>query len=83
MRKALIYRNNYMESLKEHFSNLDGYEILMKKLNSFSNPISFFNYLKKDDLLIDFPFMYDLASTQSYFNQYLLRLGIDIEFEEG
>lgn len=81
MKTAIIYRNNYLQTLKEHFSNLDGYDLLMKKLNSFSNPISFYKFTGKDEITIDFPFQYDLATSQNYFNQYLTRLGID--FEEG
>lgn len=77
MKRSIIFRNNYMTALKENFSNLDGYDELIKKLNSFSNPVSFYKFVSKDEIGIDFPFMYDLAISQSYFNQYLTRLGIN------
>lgn len=77
MKRSIIFRNNYMTALKENFSNLDGYDKLIKKLNSFSNPVSFYKFVSKDEIGIDFPFMYDLTTSQSYFDQYLARLEIN------
>lgn len=81
MKNAITYRNNYMEALRLHFSNLEGYDLVIKRLNRFTNPISFYKFTSQDELSIDFPFQYDLAVSQNYFNQYMARLGID--FEEG
>ena len=64
--RASVYRENYMEALKE-MSNYDNYELLIKKLNSIENPIKFYEYISQSDILKDlFLFYKDKATAQTY-----------------
>lgn len=49
MKKATIYRKNYLKEM-EKYSHFDNYEKLMKKLRSFTNPVSFFNFVSRNEL---------------------------------
>lgn len=49
MKKAIVYRENYLKEM-EKYSHFDNYEKLMKKLRSFTNPISFFNFVSQNEL---------------------------------
>ena len=49
MKKAIVFRENYLEEM-EKYSHFDNYEKLMKKLRSFTNPISFFNFVSQNEL---------------------------------
>ena len=49
MKKAIVFKENYLKEM-EKYSHFDNYEKLMKKLNSFSNPISFFNFVSQNEL---------------------------------
>lgn len=49
MKKAIVYRKNYLNEMKK-YSHFDNYEKLMKKLRSFTNPISFFNFVSQNEL---------------------------------
>ena len=78
MKRAIIYRNNYLNVLKK-YSGYDNYDLLMKKLNSFSNPISFYNFMSKDDIIVDLTYQSDEYMAQMQFNNFLYRLGIEFE----
>lgn len=52
MIKSIIFRENFMKAV-ETYSNLDGYNILMKKLNRTRNPINFYNLIKESDVFSD------------------------------
>ena len=49
MKKAIVFKENYLKEMQK-YSHFDNYEKLMKKLNSFSNPISFFNFVSQNEL---------------------------------
>lgn len=49
MKKAIVFRKNYLKEM-EKYSHFDNYEKLMKKLRSFTNPISFFNFVSQNEL---------------------------------
>ena len=49
MKKAIVFRENYLKEM-EKYSHFDNYEKLMKKLRSFTNPISFFNFVSQNEL---------------------------------
>lgn len=49
MKKAIAFRENYLKEM-EKYSHFDNYEKLMKKLRSFTNPISFFNFVSQNEL---------------------------------
>lgn len=52
MVKSVIYRENFMKAL-ESSSSLDGYDLLVKKLNSIKNPIKFYEYIQKSNVFSD------------------------------
>ena len=49
MKKAIVFRENYLREM-EKYSHFDNYEKLMKKLRSFTNPVSFFNFVSQNEL---------------------------------
>lgn len=52
MVQATIYRENFMKAI-EYSKNLEGYDLLMKKLRRIQNPINFFNFIQKSDSFSD------------------------------
>lgn len=52
MIKSIIFKENFMGAV-ESYSNLDGYDLLIKKLNRMKNPINFYNLIKKSDVFSD------------------------------
>lgn len=64
--RASIFRNNFMNALEE-MSTYQNYDLLIQKLESIENPIQFYNYVKKSDILSDlFLFYKDKATSQTY-----------------
>ena len=64
--RASIFRENFMDSLKE-MSSYKNYKLLRDKLNSIENPISFYNYVSQSNILSDlFLFYKDKATAQTY-----------------
>ena len=64
--RAGIFRENFMNSLKQ-MKTYKNYKLLIKKLESIENPIQFYNYVKKSDILSDlFLFYKDKATAQTY-----------------
>ena len=80
MKKAIIYRDNYMKEL-EKYSHLDNYDKLMQELKKLSNPISFFNFMSKNELTQDLTYQSDQFYTQEAFNSFVEQLGIDIQID--
>lgn len=78
MKKAIVYMENYLKEM-EKYSHFDNYDLLMAKLKSFSNPISFYNFVSKTELTADLTYQSDEFYTQEYFNRFIEDLGIDIE----
>lgn len=52
MIKSIIFRENFMYAVK-NYSNFEGYDLLMKKLNRVRNPINFYNLIKESDTFSD------------------------------
>ncbi len=52
MIKSIIFRENFMKAV-ETYSNLEGYDLLMKKLNRTRNPINFYNLISESDVFSD------------------------------
>ncbi len=64
--RASVYRDNFMQALEE-MSNYKNYKLLKEKLESIENPIQFYNYIKKSNILQDlFLFYKDKATSQTY-----------------
>lgn len=83
-KKAVIWRENYLKTI-QNFSGYKGYDKLMEVVNSFSDPVKFFNFIKdRTEVLISdyLHFLSDKSMKQAQFNQLLRELGIDIEDTE-
>lgn len=64
--RASIFRDNFMNALGE-MSSYKNYKLLKQKLESIENPIQFYNYVKKSDIISDlFLFYKDKATAQTY-----------------
>lgn len=77
-KKATVFRENYLKEM-EKYSHYDNYEKLMKKLNSLSNPVSFYKFVSQSELAGDLTYQSDEYYTQEAFNSFLQDLGIDLE----
>ena len=88
LRKAMIYKENYLNSLQE-MSTYDNFELLKSKLESIQNPIKFYEYVQNSEVLQDlFLYYKDKATSQTYggftsnqdaFNYALEELGIMVD----
>lgn len=85
MRKAITYRENYFSMIEKAYKNFDNYDKLVKKLETFKNPLSFYEFLSQNELLADITYMYDMGtegiagvSDQDKFNYLLESVGIQI-----
>lgn len=84
MVKATIYRENFMYALS--FSeNMEGYEMLLSRLNRIKNPVNFYEIISKSDVFSDIFEYYkpgegliygNFSSDQERFNLGLEQLGI-------
>lgn len=83
-RQAENYKNAYMSKVLPQFKDLEGYEDLKQTLESKTNPIEFYNFLKNDENLRDvnqyYPenknIVYAGNNRQKLFNKGLKNLGI-------
>lgn len=85
LKVAEQYRENFMNALEE-MSTFDNYDILINKLSSIKNPITFYEYISQNEILKDlFLYYKDKATSQTYggfasnqdaFNTALEQLGI-------
>lgn len=82
--KSIIFRENFMKAL-ESAENMEGYDLLMKKLNRYKNPVSFYKLIKKSNVFMDIFLYYKegsgivyggFNSEQERFNEGLEELGI-------
>lgn len=78
MKKAIVFRENYLNEMKK-YSHFDNYDKLMKKLNSISNPVSFFNFVSQNELTGDLTYQSDEVYSQEAFNSFVQDFGIEIE----
>lgn len=82
--KATIFRENFEYAMEEAgFKNFSNYETLKKKLDRFTNPISFYNFIKNSDIFMDIFLFYrpddnieygNFASAEERFNTALEQL---------
>ena len=62
MRKATIYRKNYMTMLRKTYQNYDNYLKLVRRLNKIQNPIDFYEFIRNSSYggkVEDIIYMYD------------------------
>lgn len=70
MKKAIIYRENYLKEM-EKYSHFDNYDELMKKLKSIENPINFFKFVSQNELTQDLTYQSDQYYSQQEFNRFV------------
>ena len=85
IKKAMNYRKNYLEAL-EQMSGYKNYDILINKLNKIKNPIKFYEYIRKSDVLSDlFIYYKDKVTSQTYggfaSNQDAFNYALNVELE--
>lgn len=81
MRRALIFRNNYINEMKK-YSHLKNYELLKEKMESLSNPVDFYEYVKDKELVKDLTYQSDEYYKQAEFNEFLRDWEIEVEETE-
>lgn len=87
VRQAFIYRQNYFTMLSKTYSNLEGYDVLVKYLQSIENPVKFYELIKaleQGEKFKDISYMYDATPYQRTLNLYLESLGLNkntVEYE--
>ena len=82
--KSLIFQENFMKAM-ESAKNLEGYDLLMRKLKRYKNPVSFYKLIQNSETFMNV-FMYykegsgvmfgDFMTEQERFNDGLENLGI-------
>lgn len=89
MRRAIQFRENYYKAL-EQVSNYKHYEEFKKRLDRFTNPLNFFKFIQKSEVLAELFLYYkrgaglvvgNYATNEDAFNDGLLQLGFKIEEE--
>lgn len=62
MRRAVLYRKNYMTMLRKEYRNYENYLKLVRRLNKIENPLDFYEFIKNSSYggkVEDILFMYD------------------------
>lgn len=85
LKKAITYRENYLNAL-EQMSGYENYDKLISELNKIKNPIKFYEYIKKSNVLSDlFIYYKDKATSQTYGgfadNQDAFNYALNVELE--
>lgn len=78
MKKARIFRENYINEM-EKYKGFRNYEVFMKKLKSIQNPIEFYNFVSKNELMQDLTYQSDEFYTEEAFNTFISQFDIDID----
>ena len=83
MKKAIIYRENYLKEM-EKYSHFENYDELMKKLKSIQNPLKFFEFVSQNELTQDLTYQSDQYYSQQEFNRFVEMFEIESEkYEEN
>ena len=70
MRKAITFRENYILEMKK-YAHLENYDKLKKKMYSLKNPLDFYDFVSKNELLVDLTYQSDEYYTQEEFNRFV------------
>lgn len=70
MKKSIVFRENYINEMKK-YSNFDNYEKMMKKLESITNPVKFYEFVSKNELTKDLTYNSDMFYSQAEFNRFV------------
>ena len=86
LKKDLIYKGNYMYAIEKFASNFENYDLLIEKLNSITNPHSFYEYIQQSRVLRELFAIYKpkgggylmggFLSNEDAFNAGLMELGL-------
>lgn len=82
MRKAKIFRDKYIKVMSK-YENFDNYNLLEEKLESIKNPIKFYDFVSKNELIKDLTYQSDERYTQLQFNAFLEEMGIEVKQDES
>lgn len=85
LKRAMTYRQNYLNAL-EQMSGYENYDKLLSELNKIKNPIKFYEYIQKSNVLSDlFIYYKDKATSQTYGgfadNQDAFNYALNVELE--
>lgn len=67
---ALQFQLNYIKEM-EKYKDYNNYDLLKQKMESFKNPIDFYNHIKNKDLLVDLTYQSDQFLAQEGFNRFI------------
>ena len=87
--KAKIFRDNMYKALEE-LKSYDNYEVLKKELDKYKNPLTFYEKVKNNDILMDIFKWYrgedgsiliygSFESVQEAFNSMVEKMGLELE----
>ena len=82
MKKAIIYRENYLKEM-EKYSHFENYQELMAKLKSIQNPLKFFEFVSQNELTQDLTYQSDQYYSQQEFNRFVEMFQIEPEQYES
>lgn len=85
LKRAITYKQNYLNAL-EQMSGYKNYDKLITELNKIKNPIKFYDYIQKSNVLSDlFIYYKDKATSQTYGgfadNQDAFNYALNVELE--
>lgn len=85
LQRAKVYKENYLNAL-EQMSGYQNYDKLLNELNKIKNPIKFYEYIQKSNVLSDlFIYYKDKATSQTYGgfadNQDAFNYALNVELE--
>lgn len=86
LRRAIIYKENYLKMLEKSYKGLSGYEELYNFIKSSMNPIELYETIKKledGEKLKDITFMYTTSEAQAILNTLIEELKIEVETEDS
>ena len=84
MRKAYIYKENYLKMLQD-YEYSPYFEKIRDKIKSYSNPEDFYKILQNSriaEFLEDIQFMYSTSEVNKYLRELALSLGVEIDENE-
>lgn len=76
--RAERFKKNYMKVM-EKYSNYQNYDILLKKMESISNPLNFIKFISSNDIIADLQFQSDTTMSQARFNEFVKMWGLEID----
>lgn len=77
-KRAITFYENYKEEMKK-YSDFDNYEKLEKFIETYNNPVVFYEKVSVNENSKDLTYQSDMYLTQQAFNSFLQDLGIEIE----